>query len=262
MEMRKLYNIKNLFLNYGVKNGTKILKDLTLEIPSGLISLIGPNGAGKTSFLRVLAGLQKNYSGSVKLNGLEVKKISRKNFAHDVSFVMSNKNFRPSYSFTVREIIELGRLPSLKFFGRLNNHDNELVEKSAELLKISHLLTRDIMTLSDGERQLVFIAAGIAQDTEIILLDEPTASLDPDKSAMIFALLKKLSLEGKNIIAAVHDINIASEYTDFYIAIKDGELIFSGKNLNQKILSNLYGAKFIAYSNKERNDLMWKILIN
>ena len=253
--MRNLYEIENLFLQYEKK---LILKNFSLKIPCDcnsagcLVSLIGPNGAGKTSLLRVLAGLEKNYSGKILLNNSEIKKFSRKQISRSLSFVMSNKNFSPLYSFNVREIIALGRLPFMGMFGRLKNFDNELIEQAADLLKISHLLNRDVMTLSDGERQLAFIAAALAQNTEIILLDEPTASLDPDKAASVFALLKKLSCNGKNIIAAVHDINIAGAFSDFYVAIKNGELIFSGKELNQKILKDLYGVDFIL-------DLMWRV---
>ncbi|MBR2209427.1 MAG: ABC transporter ATP-binding protein [Synergistaceae bacterium] len=247
--MKNLYEIKNLVLSY---ENESILKDISLKIPCGLVSLIGPNGAGKTSLLRVLAGLEKRYSGKILLNNAEINKISRKKMSRALSFVMSNKNFRPLYSFSVKEIIALGRLPFTGMFGFPKNHDNELIEKAAELLKISHLLNRDIMTLSDGERQLVFIASAIAQDTKIILLDEPTASLDPDKAAGIFALLKELAGKERNIIAAVHDINIATEYSDFYIAIKNGELIFNGKELNQEILRDLYGVDFVL-------DLMWRV---
>lgn len=257
--MNSLYKLENLSLSHETK---LILKNFSLEIPRShsLVSLIGPNGAGKTSLLRVLAGLEKNFSGHIILEGTCIKNFSRKEISRLVSFVMSNKNFRPLYSFSVREIIALGRLPFMGLFGRLKNHDHELIEQAADLLKISDLLNRDIMTLSDGERQLAFIAAAIAQDTKIILLDEPTASLDPDKAVQVFELLKKFSCEGKNIIAAVHDINIASAYSDFYVAIKRGELIFGGTELNQEILNEVYGANFISYSNVERSDLMWRAI--
>ena len=254
--MERLYNIEELSLRRGEK---VILKNLSLSIPSGLVSLIGANGSGKTTLLRVMAGLE-SYSGRVELQGREVRKFSRKKISRALSFVMSDKRFRPSYSFTVREIVAMGRLPFLGMFGRMTARDFELVERAAELLSISHLMSRDMMTLSDGERQLAFIAAALAQDTEIILLDEPTASLDPDRSAMVFSLLRRLADDGRSIIAAVHDINVASVYSDFYVALRGGGLVFSGGSLNEKNLCELYGAEFVPYHNNERNDVMWRVV--
>ena len=245
-----MYTIKNLYTDYK-KN--LILKNLSLEIPEGLVTLIGSNGSGKTTLLNVLAGLKK-YSGNVLLDGHEVKNISRKNFARSVSFVMSSKNFKPSYSFTVKEIISMGRLPFQNLFSRLSSDDEELIYNAASTLKISHLLTRNITTLSDGERQLTFIASALAQDTKIILLDEATNSLDPDKAARVLEILEK---SGKNIIMAVHDINISSDY---YVALKNGNLISHGKFLNESLLEELYNSKFISYFNSERDDLMWRAL--
>ncbi|MBR0233239.1 MAG: ABC transporter ATP-binding protein [Synergistaceae bacterium] len=253
MSRNGFLKINNLSSGYGKD---LILKNLSLEIPSGLVTLIGSNGSGKTTLLNVLAGL-KNYSGNVLLNGKEVKSISRKKFARSVSFVMSSKNFKPSYSFTVKQIISMGRLPFQNLFSRLSSYDEELIFKAASTLKISHLLSRDITTLSDGERQLTFIASALAQDTEIILLDESTNSLDPDKASKVIEILKSLANLGKNIIMAVHDVNIQSDY---YVALKDGNLISHGKKLNSEILENLYDTKFIPYSNSERDDLMWRAL--
>lgn len=251
-----MYTVKNLVTGYG-KN--IILRDLSLEIKPGLTSLIGPNGSGKSTFLKVLAGL-KGYSGSVILNGHEVRNISRKKFSFSASFVMSDKNFRPSYPFSVREIIAMGRLPYRGLFSGLTKNDNEIISRSSEMLGISHLLERDIMTLSDGERQLVFIACSLAQDTGVILLDEPTSSLDPDRSARVFELLKSLAVSGKTIIAAVHDINISLSYSDYYIALREGKLISHGRKINAEILRDLYGTEFIKYRNNERNDEMWRAL--
>ncbi|MBQ9419085.1 MAG: ABC transporter ATP-binding protein [Synergistaceae bacterium] len=254
--MEKLYNIEGLFLRRGER---VILRNISLTIPSGLVSLIGANGSGKTTLLRVLAGLE-NYSGRVELQGREIKTFSRKKIARALSFVMSDKKFRPSYSYTVREIIAMGRLPFVGMFGRMTPRDNELVDEAAEILRVSHLMKRDIMTLSDGERQLIFIAAALAQDTEIILLDEPTASLDPDKAAMVFNTLRRLSNSGKKIISAVHDINIASANSDFFLALRDGAIVFADERLCEKNLNELYGAEFISYRNSERNDVMWRVV--
>lgn len=252
-----LITIKDLRSRYD-KNIT--LKNLSLEIPSGsLVSLIGPNGSGKTTLLRVLAGL-KGYAGTLLLEGREVRNISRKNFARCVSVLMSDKNFRPSYPFSVREIIAMGRLPFRGIFTRLDDHDHELIAKSADMVGISHILSRDVVTLSDGERQLVFLACVLAQDTRILLLDEPTNSLDPDKSAKVFKLLRGLVNSGRSIIAAVHDINISLAYSDYYIALKNGELLSHGRidDLSGDVLENLYNSRFEAYRNQNRNDLMWR----
>ena len=250
--MREIYEIKNLCADYG-KN--RVLKNLNFRVPSGaLISLIGSNGSGKSTLLRVLAGL-KNYFGSVKLNSHEVRDIARKKFARSVSFVMSDKNFRPSYCYSAREIIALGRLPYMSLFSRLTGFDEALIIKSAETLRISHLLERDITSLSDGERQLTFLAAALAQDTEIFLLDEPTSALDPGKSAGVFEILQSLTREGRTVIAAVHDINLSLAYSDYYLGLRDGELISFGKceNLDSKILRALYDSEFV-------ESQMWRAL--
>ena len=251
-----MYSVRNLFAGYGKK---LVLRNITLDIPSGLVSLIGPNGSGKSTFMRVLAGLM-GYSGNVLLHGREVRNFSRREFSREVSFVMSGGTLRPSYPFTVREIIEMGRLPYRGIFSRLTHSDNEAITRSAEILGISHLLERDVMTLSDGERQLAFIACSLAQDTGTILLDEPTSALDPDKSAKIFALLRTLADGGRSIIAAVHDINLSLSYSDSYIALKEGEMISSGPEISGHVLSELYGTEFVPYHNEERNDSMWRAL--
>ena len=251
-----MYSLSNLCASYGKKS---VLRDFSLDIPPGLVSLIGPNGSGKSTLLRVLSGLMP-YSGHVLLHGREVKTFSRREISRDVAFVMSSNNFRPSYPFSVQEIIEMGRLPHRGIFTRLTHSDIETVNHSAEILGISHLLERGIMTLSDGERQLAFIACSLAQSTSTILLDEPTSALDPDKSAKVFALLRTLSDDGRSIIAAVHDINLSLSYSDYYIALKGGELISHGQKISAEVLHDLYGTKFIPYHNDERNDSMWRAL--
>ena len=251
-----MYSLRNLYASYGKKS---VLRDFSLDIPPGLVSLIGPNGSGKSTLLRVLSGLMP-YSGHVLLHGREVKTFSRREISRNVAFVMSSNDFRPSYPFSVREIIEMGRLPHRGIFTRLTHYDNEIINHSAEILGISHLLERGIMTLSDGERQLAFIACSLAQSTSTILLDEPTSALDPDKSAKVFALLRTLSDDGRSIIAAVHDINLSLSYSDYYIAVKGGELISHGQKISAEVLHDLYGTKFIPYHNDERNDSMWRAL--
>ena len=255
-ETQRVYTLKNLSAGWG---NNIVLRNITLDIPSGMVSLIGPNGSGKSTLLRVLAGLM-GYSGSVELNGREIRNISRRKFARSVSVVMSSKTLRPSYPFSVREIIAMGRLPYRGIFSRLTRNDNDIISSSAETLGITALLERDIMTLSDGERQLAFIACALAQDTGTILLDEPTSCLDPDRSAKVFALMRTLAYGGKCIIAAVHDINASLPYSDYYIALKSGQVISNGRKISSDVLRELYGTNFAAYHNNERNDEMWRAL--
>ena len=108
----------------------------------------------------------------------------------------------------------------------------------------------------------MLIACGLAQDTDIMLLDEPANSLDPDKSARVYALLRMLADDGKSIIASVHDVNIPRAYSDYYIALKEGKLISHGdiRELDEEILHELYGVRFKAYYDNERNGLMWRAL--
>lgn len=257
--MKRLYAIKNLCSSYGNRS---ILSDLSFDVPSDcLISLIGPNGSGKTTLLRVLSGL-KSYTGSVMLHGHEVRNISRRSFARSLSFVMSGRYFSPSYPFSVREVISMGRMPFMNLLSRPTKNDSDAIIKAANLSGVHHLLDRNIMTLSDGERQLVLIACGLAQDTDIMILDEPANSLDPDKSAKVYELLRELSDDGKSIIVSVHDVNVPRAYSDFYIALKEGRIISHGDvhELTEEILRELYGVRFKAYYDDEGNGLMWRAL--
>ena len=251
-----IYTAKNLSAGW---NKTNVLKNLSLEIPSGLVSIIGPNGSGKSTFLRVLAGL-KGYTGTLTLHGLEVRGIKRREFSRMAGIVLSDKNLRPSYPFSVREIIAMGRLPYRGIFSRLTQTDNDIIERSAQTLGIIPLLERSILTLSDGERQTAFIACGLAQDTPVMMFDEPTSSLDPDRAARVFSVLRSLADEGRTVIAAVHDINLSLSFSDYYIALKNGELISNGCKISGDVLRELYGTEFISYHNDERNDLMWRAL--
>ena len=150
----------------------------------------------------------------------------------------------------------------MRLFSRLSHYDNDIISSSADLLGISHLLSRNILTLSDGQKQLVLIASVIAQNTHTILLDEPTSSLDPDKSALVFSLLRKLADNGKCIIAAVHDINASMPYSHGYFALKNGVLLSQGHKLSHNVLAQLYSTEFMAYHNTEGDDTLWRALPN
>ena len=252
-----MYTLTDLSAGY---TDHQVLKGVSLTVhDNSLFSLIGSNGSGKTTLLRVLAGLL-SYTGSAALSSSELRSIPRRVFSRTVAFCMSARSFHPASAFTVREIISMSRLPYMGMFSRLSSRDNDIISRSAEILGISHLLSRSILTISDGQWQLVLIASALAQDTRTILLDEPTSSLDPDKSAQVWALLRKLADEGRCIIAAVHDINASMPYSHGYFALKDGVLISHGSRLSGQVLRDLYGAEFAEYHSTEGNDELWRAL--
>ena len=248
--MLNMFTAANLSTAYG---DNLILRNLSFSLhPQCLYSLIGPNGSGKTTLLRTLAHLNK-YSGSLLLNGQEITTIPRKIFARSVSFTMSAQNFHPHYPYTVQEILQL----HLQLQNIHANHDTIL--HYANTLGITNILFRSILTLSDGQRQLALIAASLAQDTPIMLLDEPASSLDPDKSALVFSLLKSLAEKGKCIIASSHDINTAAAFADECLLLKNGVLLSQCRKLDAALLQKLYGVEFSPYYDTKGTDQVWHV---
>ena len=251
--MFSLHNLSSGYTNHVV------LKNLSLAVSNhSLTLLIGPNGSGKSTLLRVLAGLL-SYSGSAALSGSEIRDIPRKSFARSVSFMQSLSSISSSHSFTAEEIIFMSRLPFTSLFTGSDGRDDSRVMNVAQTLGISALLSRKFSSLSDGQKQLTLLAAALAQDTPVILLDEPTSSLDPDKSAMVFSRLRSLAENGRCIVAATHDYS-ASFFAHEYIALKNGMLVSQGRTLSEQVLSELYDAEFVPYYDKKGSDILWRAL--
>ena len=243
--MLSAVNLSSTYANSSSVHENFSLQNLSFSLRAkSLTALIGPNGSGKTTLLRVLARLQK-YSGSVLLNGQEITTIPRKKFARYVSFTMSAQNFHPHYPYTIREILQL----HLQLQNMHVNHD--AINYYADILGIRNLLSRSVLTLSDGQRQLALIVAALVQNSTIMLLDEPASALDPDKSAQVFSLLKGLAQQGKCIIASSHDINTAAAFADEYLALKDGVLLSQSGKLDAELLRELYGVEFSPFHDKE-----------
>lgn len=175
--------------------------------------LLGPNGAGKTTLLRTLGGFLPPLSGSVCIGGDEIGSISRESLAKRIGVVLTE---RPSVStMTVEQLVALGRSPYTDFWGRLTNKDKTIVEESLAATGSLHLRERLVDTLSDGERQKVMIAKALAQQTQIILLDEPTAFLDYPAKAEMMRLLRDLAhKQNKTVFLSTHDLNMALALAD------------------------------------------------
>lgn len=208
---------------YGKK---QVVKEVTTTIQRGKItSFIGPNGAGKSTLLSMVSKLMDADSGEVLVDATATKKMKSNDFAKKVS-ILKQSNYM-NVRLTVRELVSFGRFPYSK--GRLTAEDETVVDQAIEYMGLQELEEDYLDELSGGQRQRAFIAMVIAQDTEYILLDEPLNNLDMKHSVQIMKILRRLVNElGKTVVIVLHDINFASVYSDYIVAMKDGEVVREG----------------------------------
>ncbi|MBQ8708972.1 MAG: ABC transporter ATP-binding protein [Bacteroidaceae bacterium] len=207
--------LKNLTTGYKLKSGEKVIaQNLSASLNSGeMTCLLGPNGAGKSTLLRTLAAFQPALGGTVEVMGQDIKKYKSKDLAQLMSVVLTDNS--GIKNMTAEEVVAMGRSPYTGFWGKLNEKDKVVVKKSLGWVGIEELAQRKMQTLSDGERQKVMIAKAIAQETPIILLDEPTAYLDyPSKIAMMLLLHRLAKALKKTIFMSTHDLEHALQVAD------------------------------------------------
>jgi len=200
-----------------------IAENLNLKLAEGqLISLVGANGIGKSTLLRTLTGIQKPLNGNVTLNDKSIFSYHTLELAQNLSLVLTEK--LPPSNLTVFELIALGRQPYTNWLGKLSGEDYDKITQAVELTHIAHLLNKKHHEISDGQLQIVLIARALAQDTPLIILDEPTTHLDLFHKVSVFKLLKKLSQEtGKCILFSTHDIDLAIQLSDEMIVMTEGK---------------------------------------
>jgi iron complex transport system ATP-binding protein len=205
----------NLSIGYKTKHSTiPIAENLNLNLQAGkLIALIGANGIGKSTLLRTIIGIQKPLLGTILLNGKNIHEIDALTLAQNLSVVLTEK--LPPSNLTVFELIALGRQPYTNWIGKLTETDIAKVNEAMELTQISHLAAKKHYEISDGQLQKVLVARALAQDTPLIILDEPTTHLDLLHKVALFKLLKKLTQEtNKCILFSTHDIDMAIQLSD------------------------------------------------
>lgn len=215
MENNIILQTSNLSIGYTSKKVKNVIAsniDLSLE-KGKLIALIGANGIGKSTLLRTITGIQKPLSGTVFLNEKHIQELDALTIAQNLSVVLTEK--LPSSNLTVWELIALGRQPYTNWIGRLTETDIAKINEAIELTQIEHLIQKKHFEISDGQLQIVLIARALAQDTPLIILDEPTTHLDLLHKVVLFKLLKKLTQEtGKCILFSTHDIDMAIQLSD------------------------------------------------
>lgn len=243
-------------------SGKALIGDCDIRVPEATLSLlVGANGSGKSTLLHTLAGSLPALGGDVLLDGVSLRKMSRKQIARKLSLVYTDKV--ASGGLTVREIVEMGRHPHTGFLGRLSATDREIVEKAMQDVDISHKADSFLSDTSDGERQKAMIARALAQQTPIMLLDEPTNFLDVASRLEIFGLLRNLVDARKvTVVLSTHDVAAAMPFADNLITILPDDplpvsIVKSGTDESISRLKSVFADRGITFD-AERNDFRIK----
>ncbi len=225
--------------------GTDILSDVSLSAECGeVVGLVGPNGAGKTTTLRVLRATLSPDSGTVRVAGDPIDGLSSKQVSQRVASTPQATEL--SFDFTVSQAVEMGRTPHLGRFERADSGDREVVEAAMERVDVARFADRPVPSLSGGERQRVLLARALAQETPVLLLDEPTSNLDINHAVNTLELVADLAREGKTAVAAIHDLNLAARYCDELVLLAGGEVRAAGpprEVLTTPTLRDAFGAE-------------------
>lgn len=241
---------KNLSIGYTSKKEVlTIASDINISLLKGkLITLIGGNGIGKSTLLKTITAIQTPISGEIKLNNKDIFSIENSKLAQQQSLVLTDK--LPSSNLTVWELIALGRQPYTNWIGTLSDEDYSKIKTSIQLTNIEHLTEKKHYEISDGQLQKVLIARALAQDTDLIILDEPTTHLDLFHKVSVFKLLQKLAHETeKCILFSTHDIDLAIQLSDEMIVMtKEKTIQDQPCNLIEKgIFDTLFKDEHIAF---------------
>lgn len=225
-------------------NSVPILDDICMEVaPAKLLSIVGPNGTGKSTLLQCVDRVLKPQQGSILLDRKDIMKMDRMEIAKEVGYVQ--QNVKRSFPTTVFDTVIMGRRPHQGW--RTREEDQEIVWEILELLDIDQFALKYFNELSGGQQQRVLIARALAQEASVLLLDEPTSNLDIKRQLEVMDIVKEL-VRTKRItaIVAIHDLNLASRYSDRMIMMKDGKIVIAGdpgEVLTAEKIEAIYGVK-------------------
>ncbi len=244
---------KNLTIGYKNKSKQKIVaSNINFKIEKGkLVAVLGENGIGKSTLLKTLSKVQKPISGEISINNKNLNKISVKELSKKISLVLTEH--LPQSQLTVFELIALGRQPHTNWLDKLTKLDILKIDEAIKQTGINYIKNNKYYELSDGQLQIVLIARALAQDTEIIILDEPTAHLDLHHSIKIFYLLKKLVKKtDKTVIISTHQINMAIQLSDEILLLKKNSFYHgtAQKLILENAFENLFSKDMVNF-NKE-----------
>lgn len=216
-----MLEIRNLCAGYG---GNEILHDISFSAPGGITVIVGANGCGKSTLLKSIAGIIPS-SGSIRLDGRELSGLHPKELAKQVACLPQNRQVP---EITAARLVLHGRFPYLSYPRRYRREDFEIADRAMAVMGISDLAERQLATLSGGQRQKVYIAMALAQDTPVVLMDEPTTFLDIAHQFRMMEEARALADAGKTVILVLHDLALALRYADHIAVLHDGRILTEG----------------------------------
>lgn len=219
------FDIEAVRVGYG---DVTVLQDLSLSLPAGAITaIVGPNACGKSTLLRTCGRLLRQSSGTIKLGGRDVHRGSHKELAKRLALLSQGP--MPPAGFLVEDLVASGRIPHQGFLHQWRASDEATVESALDRCRLSEFRFREIETLSGGQRQRAWFGMALAQETPVLLLDEPTTFLDLAAQIDLLDLARALNREeGRTVVMVLHDLNLAARYADLLVAMKDGEVVAVG----------------------------------
>lgn len=235
-----MIEIRNLSFSYGSR---QVLNKVNLSAKSGEITmLLGRNGAGKTTLFRCILGLAKGYYGSIKISGREAKSLSAKEIAHNVAYIP--QVHYPSFNYSVLDMVVMGTGSQVFAFSSPKKQQYDAAYRALDSIGITHLANQDYCEISGGEQQMTLIARALVQGAPILIMDEPTSSLDYGNQIKVMAKARQLSEQGYTVIMSAHNPQYALSYAHNAAALQDGAVLAHGvpsKILDKALIKELYG---------------------
>lgn len=234
--------VKNLRFSYGER---EVLHDVSFKVEAGeFLSILGPNGVGKSTLFRCVLGLLRDYTGSITVEGRDARSLSIRESAKLIAYIPQSSH--PAFNYSVRDIVLMGTTSGLGTFSTPKKEDVRRVDEALERTGISELAERCFHRISGGERQLALIARALVQRAPVLMLDEPTASLDFGNQLLVLNCARELAHEGYTVIQTTHNPEQSYMFSDRILALRGGEVLTEGKPgdvLTPDMMQRLYGVE-------------------